>query len=263
MRFNTSHVTLYQPETCSNFQRLRVSIHHMLLFISIIKICSRKLDNVSIHHMLLFISFGVIAPRSTIDVSIHHMLLFISGSGLCGAAAYWFQYITCYSLSDLLSQILHGYRQFQYITCYSLSGTCPSWSRNLWSFQYITCYSLSLVPDPFLCFWHVSIHHMLLFISGHRSGPSLLPHVSIHHMLLFINIWRHRLKCLWGFQYITCYSLSTFSATSKPRSGVSIHHMLLFIPRFIGILSIHMSNNTPKPKEFQYFYQALLEILYF
>ena len=39
--------------------------------------------------------------------------------------------------------------------------------------------------------------------------------------------------------------------------------MLLFIPRFIGILSIHMSNNTPKPKEFQYFYQALLEILYF
>ena len=47
------------------------------------------------------------------------------------------------------------------------------------------------------------------------------------------------------------------------RNDVSIHHMLLFIPRFIGILSIHMSNNTPKPKEFQYFYQALLEILYF
>lgn len=44
---------------------------------------------------------------------------------------------------------------------------------------------------------------------------------------------------------------------------VSIHHMLLFISRFIGILSIHMSNNTPKTKEFQYFYQALLEILYF
>ena len=47
------------------------------------------------------------------------------------------------------------------------------------------------------------------------------------------------------------------------RNDVLIHHMLLFIPRFIGILSIHMSNNTPKPKEFQYFYQALLEILYF
>ena len=61
-------------------------------------------------------------------------------------------------------------------------------------------------------------------------------------MLLFIYRWRE---------------------LRAPYSGVSIHHMLLFIPRFIGILSIHMSNNTPKPKEFQYFYQALLEILYF
>ena len=113
-----------------------------------------------------------------------------------------------------------------------------------------------------ICF-DVSIHHMLLFIASAEPVLSPTIMVSIHHMLLFIRRWRR-----WGFastwfQYITCYSLSRHGWSWNPYPGVSIHHMLLFIPRFIGILSIHMSNNTPKPKEFQYFYQALLEILYF
>ena len=88
----------------------------------------------------------------------------------------------------------------------------------------------------------VSIHHMLLFIDLQSISGKRRNKVSIHHMLLFIGI---------------------FIKTKEDLLIVSIHHMLLFIPRFIGILSIHMSNNTPKPKEFQYFYQALLEILYF
>ena len=82
---------------------------------------------------------------------------------------------------------------------------------------------------------------MLLFIYEHIVGGGENDVVSIHHMLLFINMELSNLR----------------------PAEVSIHHMLLFIPRFIGILSIHMSNNTPKPKDFQYFYQALLEILYF
>ena len=132
--------------------------------------------------------------------------------------------------------------KFQYITCYSLSKFPYTGKRKRHAFQYITCYSLSG-------------RHVTL------SGVAIL------------------------FQYITCYSLSDntdFNLVSEKRfntshvtlyrcktctyscpAHVSIHHMLLFIPRFIGILSIHMSNNTPKPKEFQYFYQALLEILYF
>ena len=83
---------------------------------------------------------------------------------------------------------------------------------------------------------------MLLFIMEEETDDNQRNDVSIHHMLLFIDLQ---------------------SISGKRRNKVSIHHMLLFIPRFIGILSIHMSNNTPKPKEFQYFYQALLEILYF
>ena len=131
----------------------------------------------------------------------------------------------------------------------------------------------------------VSIHHMLLFIDLQSISGKRRNKVSIHHMLLFIVKSAYDQISIFGFQYITCYSLS--KRGSKERKPdivsihhmllfiaapvhaqtdpmeVSIHHMLLFIPRFIGILSIHMSNNTPKPKEFQYFYQALLEILYF
>ena len=109
-------------------------------------------------------------------------------------------------------------------------------------FQYITCYSLSECFRGMPCDWscfntsHVTLYRNPTAPLYDRKG------VSIHHMLLFIVI-SHR--------------------TKKDCSDVSIHHMLLFIPRFIGFLSIHMSNNTPKPKEFQYFYQALLEILYF
>ena len=133
----------------------------------------------------------------------------------------------------------------------------------------------------------VSIHHMLLFIDLQSISGKRRNKVSIHHMLLFIVKSAYDQISIFGFQYITCYSLSKRgSKERKPDivsihhmllfiiermtlvylrafNQVSIHHMLLFIPRFIGILSIHMSNNTPKPKEFQYFYQALLEILYF
>ena len=114
-------------------------------------------------------------------------------------------------------------------------------TKEMW-FQYITCYSLSYTACPaFLSSLSFNTSHVTLYQKP-ISRQQVKRQVSIHHMLLFIG---NRLF------------------TPGGKSQVSIHHMLLFIPRFIGILSIHMSNNTPKPKEFQYFYQALLEILYF
>ena len=109
----------------------------------------------------------------------------------------------------------------------------------------------------------VSIHHMLLFIDLQSISGKRRNKVSIHHMLLFIDIVTDALTAFGSFNtsHVTLYPECSAGAGNCVR--VSIHHMLLFIPRFIGILSIHMSNNTPKPKEFQYFYQALLEILYF
>ena len=109
-------------------------------------------------------------------------------------------------------------------------------------FQYITCYSLS---------------------KKKLSKCETTSCFNTSHVTLYLDVPPEWLGEQFLFQYITCYSLSRHGWSWNPYPGVSIHHMLLFIPRFIGILSIHMSNNTPKPKEFQYFYQALLEILYF
>ena len=149
--------------------------------------------------------------------------------------------------------------------------------------SHVTLYPiLAIIRDTISESFNTS--HVTLYPSYHCLYLSINT-VSIHHMLLFISSAASNLEELRGFQYITCYSLSYLHCQPGEISGVSIHHMLLFIsnpfqgshrsqcvsihhmllfiPRFIGILSIHMSNNTPKPKEFQYFYQALLEILYF
>ena len=126
--------------------------------------------------------------------------------------------------------------------------------------------------------------HVTLYLSVINILYSIFHRFNTSHVTLYPKIRSDR-KIHPTFQYITCYSLSLHPWTyhsfllvsihhmllfisvnhseQNCSDWVSIHHMLLFIPRFIGILSIHMSNNTPKPKEFQYFYQALLEILYF
>ena len=98
--FNTSHVTLYPFLVFVIREFISVSIHLMLLFIA------RRNDRrtvgywVSIHLMLLFIwrwNRGKTPGR----VSIHLMLLFIVSR--IGSEAFFitFQYISCYSLSQI------------------------------------------------------------------------------------------------------------------------------------------------------------------
>ena len=98
---------------------------------------------VSIHHMLLFIVISLIDQPSLNDVSIHHMLLFILTSNSTSCLIWWFQYITCYSLSVIANMTVNQIHLFQYITCYSLSALWIERDRGKKLFQYITCYSLS------------------------------------------------------------------------------------------------------------------------
>ena len=118
-----------------------------------------------------------------------------------------FQYITCYSLSDM--SVYHMkknycfntshvtlYREaarrhviwlmFQYITCYSLSLRILVDKEIVTRFQYITCYSLSVTA-----------------LQEKQQAQA--------------------------FQYITCYSLSIPVEKIPYVRTVSIHHMLLFI----------------------------------
>ena len=120
---------------------LIVSIHLMLLFIcnSLHQIlCSA---GVSIHLMLLFITdnapqinsyscfntshvtlyrFLIQQPIPSIFVSIHLMLLFISKNGFTCSSYNLFQYISCYSLSVLLTMDLRFYPCFNtsHVTLY-------------------------------------------------------------------------------------------------------------------------------------------------
>ena len=76
-------------------------------------------------------------------VSIHPMLLFIDSSMEYAASIITFQYIPCYSLSDIRNIKFEAKIEFQYIPCYSLSLDWNVVPTDIISFQYIPCYSLS------------------------------------------------------------------------------------------------------------------------
>ena len=79
-----------------------VSIHLMLLFIGYTSKDSRRSRRVSIHLMLLFIFFST-SLANVLAVSIHLMLLFITSSQNIYYQYNPFQYISCYSLSGILT----------------------------------------------------------------------------------------------------------------------------------------------------------------
>ena len=141
------------------------------------------------------------------DVSIHLMLLFIMSDEEIKKQYTEFQYISCYSLSQMKQSDASAFVEFQYISCYSLSLWGPGAPPARQSFQYISCYSLSKQTNKDEWFRGVSIHLMLLFI------------IPSHSISLSSSM----------FQYISCYSLSGRSLSDVIPVFVSIHLMLLFI----------------------------------
>ena len=142
MRFNTSHVTLYQI---------------------ISKLWSIIFDCFNTSHVTLYLGERACIFRISL-VSIHLMLLFIQCVDAIKGGNYEFQYISCYSLSQTQSVDKDHRVPFQYISCYSLScythrkvsRVCVSIHLMLLfispahtgrspgtQFQYISCYSLS------------------------------------------------------------------------------------------------------------------------
>ena len=141
-------------------------------------------------------------------VSIHHMLLFIFFSLEVICTRKLFQYITCYSLSQVIQFVHVRFSPFQYITCYSLSRPERFIQVVIDLFQYITCYSLSVVTPSTVVSTNL---------------------VSIHHMLLFITDCEKTLKTLRSFQYITCYSLSQPQPLAAAAlAGFNTSHVTLY-----------------------------------
>ena len=100
--FNTSHVTVYPFWPAPLYQHKLISIHLMLLFIkrdlSELRSCI-----ISIHLMLLFIQVFQGLIWLLFLISIHLMLLFISTEPEQFQFIRWFQYISCYCLSNELT----------------------------------------------------------------------------------------------------------------------------------------------------------------
>ena len=210
--FNTSHVTLYLfvRAPCRSTGRM----FQYISCYSLSKTSNLCIDIllVSIHLMLLFILFIECKKIYRRKVSIHLMLLFIKTKSNMWEIIIKFQYISCYSLSQLFSSQSYPARRFNtsHVTLYQWEQMKIKKSD---VFQYISCYSLS---------------NKAYYIKR------TLIKVSIHLMLLFILLtsWRSSHRSSFNTSHVTLYpSASSSQATS---TWVSIHLMLLFIRSLPG-----------------------------
>ena len=143
IHFNTSHVTVYQQRNCTGSTR----------------------DIISIHLMLLFITVWMYHPCSRCSISIHLMLLFICNQNCDSRCGWLFQYISCYCLSVLSNHLGQRLRHFNtsHVTVYLFPEIVFFWTFSnfntshvtvyqkgvpdcygVYEFQYISCYCLSV-----------------------------------------------------------------------------------------------------------------------
>ena len=119
--FNTSHVTLYRIYGITTIFDKPVSIHLMLLFIGrssavwTVPLCCFNTSHVTLYPHSRCCTRCCDSRFNTSHVTLYlHVLqplrLFLP-----------FQYISCYSLSDVTFTTMSDKVKFQYISCYSLS----------------------------------------------------------------------------------------------------------------------------------------------
>ena len=233
--FNTSHVTVYRFRNVGGvygrkFQYIScyclswknaivgnsksISIHLMLLFITLIPLSNLVGYCISIHLMLLFIYttelFYVIVrnfntshvtvyhryyhlPLLHNGISIHLMLLFIL-IPLSNLVGY------CISIHLMLLFIMQDN---------SLHHTVYDFNTS-----HVTVYHI--IGRLLLCCSIISIHLMLLFIRTLYFPLTVQLCISIHLMLLFIVCGKFMGSGKAKFQYISCYCLSrSFTKTCR------------------------------------------------
>ena len=145
--FNTSHVTLYRISKEDQEWLSRVSIHLMLLFISLeaVKTATTTAFQYISCYSLSTGSGEQIPKHQCFNTS--HVTLYRKRIYIFGIRLSVFQYISCYSLSKTSSWNDRECK-FQYISCYSLSVDILCNCAIEGMFQYISCYSLSAYQPP-------------------------------------------------------------------------------------------------------------------
>ena len=120
--FNTSHVTLYPNLMQFIHSFVKVSIHHMLLFIFWAWMNAEIIiGGFNTSHVTLYQKLKTEIAELELGFNTSHVTLYPNG------------------INQRIWNIV-----FQYITCYSLSQTCLYYALHIKEFQYITCYSLSI-----------------------------------------------------------------------------------------------------------------------
>ena len=135
-------------------------------------------------------------------------------------------HVTLYPTSgwDLTSPVT-----FQYISCYSLSEMVKFDYYAIYMFQYISCYSLSLRPQENIpCQTRFNTSHVTLYPEVHPvSDPSsTFQYISCYSLSL---CWCAVLRITFGFNtsHVTLYRY--YANLIRQMKRVSIHLMLLFI----------------------------------
>ena len=159
----------------------------MLLFIFAYIVISDSCYKISIHLMLLFITMSPVRFPVSFPISIHLMLLFIVETSKIATpkANFNTSHVTVYHRHFPLVCLCVP---FQYISCYCLSSLAKNVVFALLHFNtsHVTVYQSSIVKSAPPNF--ISIHLMLLFIRMYLEKMRTVRPISIHLMLLFIPV---------------------------------------------------------------------------
>ena len=184
LSFNTSHVTLYPDGRRSSWSRTSCfNTSHVTLY-RLVPAASPPASSFNTSHVTLYL--GLASQR--LEQS-------------------QFQYISCYSLSDMWRQECGEYIGFNtsHVTLYHRAD--GKVETKIW-FQYISCYSLSENRKDMFC-------------------SSVCSFNTSHVTLYLLSVLYFRVLIL--FQYISCYSLSdTIWFESFQVYGFNTSHVTLY-----------------------------------
>ena len=171
--------------------------------------------------MLLFIAVTLGMTTRCLNFNTSHVTVYQSGSPYLSTVPR-FQYISCYCLSDshCMSLETQWYFNTSHVTVY----------HNLLSVYYSANHHFNTS--------HVTVYRIRTVWVWKHNG------ISIHLMLLFIFVSAFLNVFTSGFQYISCYCLSSPLASIAVCKFISIHLMLLFIISACIYSSLQIHFNT-------------------
>ena len=160
-----------------------------------------------------------------------------------------FQYISCYSLSNIQGFSRYIKIRFQYISCYSLScgvGVVLICSI-CFNTSHVTLYRSAGSTDGFPV--SVSIHLMLLFIQNRGLNFNLPIRFNTSHVTLYLSGLLRRFKPIGCFNtsHVTLYQ-NTISGSPAIRPSFNTSHVTLYpssettcISRYRGFNTSHVT----------------------